>query len=310
MLPPWLDAHVAELTAYADLLADVGVTRGLIGPREVPRLWERHLLNCAVVADPAEGVVPLKATLSEDRFPGDDTRFALADVRGALQVAVAGPADDATARIWLRAAQSLDGVAARRAGLDDFTGTDVLLLAGWNGASPGVLRAHLERGGALALQPATGLDPAALRELLRLGPGQPLGDEAHVGWGLRIASEEHPVFAIFAGGAFGDPAGGKFRHRWAAPAFPAGARTLLAYDDGRPALTLFDLPGAPSAASDASATARASSAASDRSRFRKPGPAISTLEKSPSAFRRAAIFSAMARGLAFAVLAAAKAPLH
>jgi 16S rRNA (guanine527-N7)-methyltransferase len=34
---------------YADLLATEGVTRGLIGPREVPRLWERHLLNSAVV---------------------------------------------------------------------------------------------------------------------------------------------------------------------------------------------------------------------------------------------------------------------
>ena len=37
--------------AYADLLADAGVERGLLGPREVPRLWERHLLNCAVLAD-------------------------------------------------------------------------------------------------------------------------------------------------------------------------------------------------------------------------------------------------------------------
>lgn len=36
---------------YAGLLADQGVVRGLIGPREVPRLWERHLLNCAVLAD-------------------------------------------------------------------------------------------------------------------------------------------------------------------------------------------------------------------------------------------------------------------
>lgn len=36
---------------YAALLADEGVKRGLIGPREVPRLWERHLLNCAVVSD-------------------------------------------------------------------------------------------------------------------------------------------------------------------------------------------------------------------------------------------------------------------
>jgi 16S rRNA (guanine527-N7)-methyltransferase len=36
---------------YADLLATDGVTRGLIGPRETERLWERHLLNCAVVAE-------------------------------------------------------------------------------------------------------------------------------------------------------------------------------------------------------------------------------------------------------------------
>lgn len=31
-------------------MATVGVERGLIGPREVPRLWERHLLNCVVLA--------------------------------------------------------------------------------------------------------------------------------------------------------------------------------------------------------------------------------------------------------------------
>lgn len=37
-----------SLAAYADLLATAGVERGLIGPREVPRLWDRHLLNCAV----------------------------------------------------------------------------------------------------------------------------------------------------------------------------------------------------------------------------------------------------------------------
>jgi 16S rRNA (guanine527-N7)-methyltransferase len=36
---------------YADLLATDGVTRGLIGPRETSRLWDRHLLNCAVVAE-------------------------------------------------------------------------------------------------------------------------------------------------------------------------------------------------------------------------------------------------------------------
>lgn len=35
---------------FADLLAGDGVVRGLIGPREVPRLWDRHLLNCGVIA--------------------------------------------------------------------------------------------------------------------------------------------------------------------------------------------------------------------------------------------------------------------
>lgn len=41
-----------ELAArFAAWLAGEGVLRGLIGPREVPRLWERHLLNCAVVGE-------------------------------------------------------------------------------------------------------------------------------------------------------------------------------------------------------------------------------------------------------------------
>jgi 16S rRNA (guanine527-N7)-methyltransferase len=35
---------------FAELLATEGVERGLLGPGEVSRMWERHLLNCAVVA--------------------------------------------------------------------------------------------------------------------------------------------------------------------------------------------------------------------------------------------------------------------
>ncbi|MEU4566106.1 16S rRNA (guanine(527)-N(7))-methyltransferase RsmG [Micromonospora sp. NPDC023956] len=37
--------------AYAELLVTDGVVRGLIGPREAPRIWDRHLLNCAAVAE-------------------------------------------------------------------------------------------------------------------------------------------------------------------------------------------------------------------------------------------------------------------
>ena len=36
---------------YVARLASDGVTRGLIGPREVPRLWERQVLNSAAVAE-------------------------------------------------------------------------------------------------------------------------------------------------------------------------------------------------------------------------------------------------------------------
>ncbi|GAA1958923.1 16S rRNA (guanine(527)-N(7))-methyltransferase RsmG [Catenulispora subtropica] len=43
--------RAADAVRYAEILAGPGVTRGLLGPREVPRLWERHILNCAVVGE-------------------------------------------------------------------------------------------------------------------------------------------------------------------------------------------------------------------------------------------------------------------
>ena len=39
--------------------------RGLIGPREVDRLWQRHILNCAVVADPDRTFVPAGALVAD-----------------------------------------------------------------------------------------------------------------------------------------------------------------------------------------------------------------------------------------------------
>jgi 16S rRNA (guanine527-N7)-methyltransferase len=65
-LPPPPEVAVAvfgpaydRAVAYAELLATDGTVRGLIGPREVPRLWDRHLLNCAVIAE----LVPESARL-------------------------------------------------------------------------------------------------------------------------------------------------------------------------------------------------------------------------------------------------------
>jgi 16S rRNA (guanine527-N7)-methyltransferase len=45
---------------YVRWLAGPGVERGLLGPREADRLWERHVVNCAVAAvllHPGEHVV-------------------------------------------------------------------------------------------------------------------------------------------------------------------------------------------------------------------------------------------------------------
>ena len=64
-LPAWPAAAEAALDPVAlqrlaglgELLATHGVERGLLGPREVPRLWERHLLNCAVL----EPLIPADA---------------------------------------------------------------------------------------------------------------------------------------------------------------------------------------------------------------------------------------------------------
>lgn len=38
-------------TRFAEMLEEHGIERGLIGPREIGRLWERHLLNSAVLAE-------------------------------------------------------------------------------------------------------------------------------------------------------------------------------------------------------------------------------------------------------------------
>lgn len=65
---------------YAELLATAGVQRGLIGPREVPRLWDRHVLNCAVLAE----LLPADATLcdvgSGAGLPGIPVALARPDV--------------------------------------------------------------------------------------------------------------------------------------------------------------------------------------------------------------------------------------
>lgn len=43
-------AQIDLIRAFTRNLADQGEIRGLIGPLELPRLWSRHIVNCAIVA--------------------------------------------------------------------------------------------------------------------------------------------------------------------------------------------------------------------------------------------------------------------
>ena len=46
-----LGSSYPKLEQYAQILSQDGVELGLIGPREVERLWDRHILNCAAVSE-------------------------------------------------------------------------------------------------------------------------------------------------------------------------------------------------------------------------------------------------------------------
>ncbi|MFF0573214.1 16S rRNA (guanine(527)-N(7))-methyltransferase RsmG [Streptosporangium saharense] len=72
---------------FAGLLAGPGVVRGLLGPREVPRIWDRHLLNCAVVAEAVPADVRLVDIGSGAGLPG----LVLAIVRPDIQVTLLEP---------------------------------------------------------------------------------------------------------------------------------------------------------------------------------------------------------------------------
>lgn len=81
---------------YADLLAGPGVERGLIGPREAPRLWDRHLLNCALLATVVPQGVAVADLGSGAGLPG----IVLAIARPDLTVTLVEPLERRT--VFLR----------------------------------------------------------------------------------------------------------------------------------------------------------------------------------------------------------------
>ena len=69
---------------YAQILAGAGVERGLIGPREADRLWERHLLNSAALVDLLDSDDQIADIGSGAGLPGIPLALARPDLRVTL----------------------------------------------------------------------------------------------------------------------------------------------------------------------------------------------------------------------------------
>ncbi|NJC24202.1 16S rRNA (guanine527-N7)-methyltransferase [Arthrobacter pigmenti] len=81
---------------FVEHLATSGIERGLLGPREVPRLWDRHVLNCAVVAEFLRGKSRVADVGSGAGLPG----LALAIARPDAQLVLIEPLERRVN--WLR----------------------------------------------------------------------------------------------------------------------------------------------------------------------------------------------------------------
>lgn len=80
---------------YVEHLATSGIERGLLGPREVPRLWSRHVLNCAVIQEVMERDVEVADVGSGAGLPG----LCLAIARPDLKLTLIEPLERRC--IWL-----------------------------------------------------------------------------------------------------------------------------------------------------------------------------------------------------------------
>jgi 16S rRNA (guanine527-N7)-methyltransferase len=163
---------------YAELLAGEAVVRGLIGPREVPRLWDRHLLNCAVLGEVVADGSSVCDLGTGAGLPGVVLAIARPDLRVTLVEPLlrrAGFLEEVVTELGLTRCRVQRARAEELHGVERFdvvTSRAVAPLAkllGWS------MPLVAPRGAMLAMKGGRAQEEvaAAMRELRRLGCGGP-----------------------------------------------------------------------------------------------------------------------------------------
>jgi 16S rRNA (guanine527-N7)-methyltransferase len=111
--------RLALAERFTAILADSGVAHGLIGPREVSRLWERHVLNCAVV----HSAIPADQTVIDVGSGAGLPGLALAIARPDLHVHLVEPMLRRTSWLSMAVAElALSNVTVHRGRAQEFWG--------------------------------------------------------------------------------------------------------------------------------------------------------------------------------------------
>lgn len=104
---------------YAEMLREQGELRGLIGPREVPRIWERHILNSAAVVP----YLPTSGSVADIGSGAGLPGVVVAVMRPELEVLLVEPMERRTT--WLTEVVSeleLSNVQVRRGRAEEYHG--------------------------------------------------------------------------------------------------------------------------------------------------------------------------------------------
>ena len=217
-----------------------------IGEQRVQRevlvpAWGRAAVSVEYTARDV-GPLVLQASLEEDAFGMDDWRGEVVTVRRALRVGLWGH-DAKVTPVWRQALQALEWAEPVTVPADDpavAAECDILLVAGWGGTAPEILRDLRRQGIPMVCVPADGATSEALSVL---GGWTNRADGGKVRWEtlaepqtVHVGAPEDAVYRLFRSGEFGDPLEGVFRGRWILPLAGVPGISLARFKDGAEAL--------------------------------------------------------------------------